>query len=121
MCASIKNPNGFVLFEVMLAVVVLGMGIASLFYSYSTALRGARISRERLEACLLLEDKVWELERLKAEALQQPVQETVLHNIEWGVCEAASEADAAKRWDVVLRWGTEARREALSLTACALE
>lgn len=57
-----KNKKGFLLFEVMVTVAILSLGLTLILRSFTTSLSAARTSQNYMLACLLLEEKMWELE-----------------------------------------------------------
>jgi len=57
-----RNKKGFLLFEVMVTVAILSLGLTLILRSFTTSLSAARISQNYMLACLLLEEKMWELE-----------------------------------------------------------
>ena len=58
-----KTRNtGFLLFEVMVTVAILSLGLTLILRSFTTSLGAIRTSQNYMLACLLLEEKMWELE-----------------------------------------------------------
>ncbi len=55
------KKRGFLLFEVMVAVSVVGIGMAVVLQSISSALAAAKASRDYLTANNLLTQKLWEV------------------------------------------------------------
>jgi len=59
----VKNKRGFLLYDVLLALAILSIGLVTVLRSFSTSLQAVRTSRDYFKATLLLEDKLWEMER----------------------------------------------------------
>lgn len=57
-----NKQDGFILYEVMLAVAILGIGLVAVLSSFSSTLNAAGISRDYSKASSLLEQKIWEVE-----------------------------------------------------------
>ncbi|OGG51571.1 MAG: hypothetical protein A3F84_06410 [Candidatus Handelsmanbacteria bacterium RIFCSPLOWO2_12_FULL_64_10] len=63
-CAKRRSrEQGYLLFEVMVAVVILSAGIAVALRSFSGSLQGVRMVEGRMAARLRLEEKVGDLRR----------------------------------------------------------
>lgn len=54
--------KGFLLLEVILSVLVIGTGVMLIMRSYSTSLRASDTARVMTGACLILEEKLFELD-----------------------------------------------------------
>ncbi len=65
-----QRKTGFLLFEVMVTVAILSLGLTLILRSFTTSLQAARTSQDYMRACLLLEEKLWELEE-EAEATRK--------------------------------------------------
>jgi Tfp pilus assembly protein PilV len=98
--------------EAVLAVAVLAVGVIALFRAFSSGLRAARESRERLQAALLLEGRVREMERAGDAAA--PAEDALLGPLSW-TREDAPDQDGT-RTDVTLAWGPDTRRNDLTLS-----
>ena len=59
---SRRNKKGILLFEVMLTVIILSVGLTLILRSFSTSLNAAKSAQHYTTATLLIEDKMWELE-----------------------------------------------------------
>jgi type II secretory pathway pseudopilin PulG len=59
-----KSLKGFLLFEVMVAVTIIGLGLAVLMQSISGSLAATRSAKDSLMAGLLLSEKLWEIQSL---------------------------------------------------------
>lgn len=57
-----QREDGFLLFEVMVTVAILSLGLILILRSFTTSLAAARTSQDYIRACLLVEEKMWELE-----------------------------------------------------------
>ncbi len=57
-----KNKNGLLLFEVMLTLVILSIGLTLILHSFSASLNASKIAQDYTVASLLIEDKMWEWE-----------------------------------------------------------
>jgi len=57
-----KNKDGFLLFEVILSVAILSLGLVLVLHSFTGSLKAARISQDYMRAVLLLEAKMTGLE-----------------------------------------------------------
>ncbi len=57
------NKRGFLLYEVLLALAILSIGLVIVLRSFSTSLRAVRTSQNYFKATLLLEEKLWEVEK----------------------------------------------------------
>jgi len=57
-----KNRDGFLLFEAILSVAILSLGLVLVLHSFTGSLKAARISQNYMRAVLLLEAKMTELE-----------------------------------------------------------
>lgn len=57
-----KNKDGFMLFEAILSVAILSLGLVLILHSFTGSLRAARVSQDYMRAALLLEDKMSRLE-----------------------------------------------------------
>jgi len=57
-----RNETGYLLFEVVLAVAILSLGLVVLLRCFSTPLRAVRVSENYLRAALLAEEKMEELQ-----------------------------------------------------------
>lgn len=57
-----QREDGFLLFEVMVTVAILSLGLILILRSFTTSLAAARTSQDYMRACLLVEEKMWELE-----------------------------------------------------------
>lgn len=57
-----KNNKGLLLFEVMLTVIILSVGLTLILRSFSTSLNASKSAQHYTTATLLIEDKMWELE-----------------------------------------------------------
>ncbi len=58
--------RGFLLFEVMVAVTVIGIGMASVLQAISQAVTTARAGRDSLQGNAALSQKLWEIESRRA-------------------------------------------------------
>jgi Tfp pilus assembly protein PilV len=59
---SRRNKKGILLFEVMLTVIILSVGLTLILRSFSTSLNAVKSAQHYTTASLLIEDKMWELE-----------------------------------------------------------
>lgn len=57
-----KKNKGLLLFEVMLTLVILSIGLTLILHSFSTSLNASKIAHNYTLAALLIEDKMWDLE-----------------------------------------------------------
>lgn len=57
-----KNKRGLLLFEVMLTLIILSVGLTLILRSFSTSLNASKIAQNYTTAALLIEHKMWELE-----------------------------------------------------------
>ncbi len=60
------NKRGFLLYEVLLALAILSIGLVAVLHCFSTSLRAVGTSQNHFKATLLLEEKLWEVEREKS-------------------------------------------------------
>lgn len=100
------------LLEVMLAVAIMLSGLVAITYAFHHSLRIGQASREHYQAALLLEGRMWELEK-KGSPEAVPT-ETALDNATWDVGE--TEEQGFQRWDLSLKWGNQQQQE-LTLSA----
>ena len=56
--------RGFLLFEVMVTVAILSLGLVLVLRSFTVCLGASRLSQNYMQACLLLEEKMAELEMM---------------------------------------------------------
>lgn len=61
-----KNKSGILLFEVMLTLVILAIGLTLILHSFSASLNASKIAQDYTVASLLIEDKMWEMENAGA-------------------------------------------------------
>ena len=57
-----KNKKGYLLFEVMLAVAILSLGLVMLLRCFAGPLKALKVSENHLKAALLMEQKIEELQ-----------------------------------------------------------
>lgn len=57
-----KNKKGLLLFEVMLTVIILSVGLTLILHCFSISLNATKTAQYYTTAALLIEDKMWELE-----------------------------------------------------------
>lgn len=57
-----KNEKGYLLFEVILSVAILSLGLVMLVRCFTTPLKAVKVSENHLKAALLLEEKMEELQ-----------------------------------------------------------
>lgn len=57
-----KNEKGYLLFEVILAVAILSLGLVMLVRCFAAPLKAVKVSENHLKAALLLEEKMEELQ-----------------------------------------------------------
>jgi Tfp pilus assembly protein PilV len=102
------EPGGFVLLEVMLAIVILAAGVITALESYRASLRVFREGRLRYEATLLMESQVAELERTGRlnPALSAG---TTLDHASWEDTVGDSDPAYGVQHRIALRWGTGRR------------
>jgi prepilin-type N-terminal cleavage/methylation domain-containing protein len=65
---SARNDRGFTLVEVMISVLILGVGLAIIAHSYLAGLRGINSTQNNIQAMLLAREK---LDALEIESLQK--------------------------------------------------
>lgn len=58
----IKKNKGLLLFEVMLTIIILSVGLTLILRSFYSSLNATKIAQYYTTAALLIEDKMWELE-----------------------------------------------------------
>ena len=58
----IKKNKGLLLFEVMLTIIILSVGLTLILRSFYSSLNATKIAQYYTTATLLIEDKMWELE-----------------------------------------------------------
>lgn len=86
---------GFLLFEVMVTVAILSLGLVLILRSFTTSLAAVRTSQEYMWACLLVEEKIGELEE------ESEVTRKVTTTPSRGEFTLTSEKD---RWREKFRW-----------------
>jgi len=59
---GVNRQKGFTLVEVMLSVLILGLGLVVVANSYLVALRGMNVSQNNVQAMILAKEKIDELE-----------------------------------------------------------
>ncbi len=59
---GVNSQKGFTLVEVMLSVLILGLGLVVIANSYLIALRGINASQNNIQAMVLAKEKIDELE-----------------------------------------------------------
>jgi Tfp pilus assembly protein PilV len=107
--------QGFMLVEVVLAVVVLSVGIVAVSRASGASLRGLTLYRDRYRAQLLLESRVWLL-GVGAEVV--PESDAALSSVTWTVDDDADTSDTLCRWrKVTIGWGEKKRGGELSLSS----
>jgi len=57
-----KNKKGFLLFEVMITVAVLSLGLVIIIHSFISCLNGTRTIVSYIDAGFYLERKMWDIE-----------------------------------------------------------
>ncbi len=57
-----KNKKGFLLFEVMITVAVLSLGLVIIIHSFISCLNGTRTIVNYIDAGFYLEKKMWDIE-----------------------------------------------------------
>ena len=58
-----RLAQGFILLEVVVSVAILAGGLIFVLRSFTGSLKAMTTSQNYMRACLLLEDKMWELEQ----------------------------------------------------------
>lgn len=59
---GVNREKGFTLVEIMLSVLILGIGLTTIANSYMSAVRGMNTTRYNIQAMLLAQEKFGELE-----------------------------------------------------------
>lgn len=67
-----KSNKAFSLLEVLITVAILSTAIVFVFRAFTTVLSSVRFSQNITLACLLAEDKLWEIEE-KQKQSQDPI------------------------------------------------
>ena len=108
-----KNA-GYVLLEVMMALVILLCGILGVTDSYRYTLRAERESNERYRAALLLEGRVLELEQA---ASFNPAAEVdpQLGSLSWNDRVLETTTPGEQEHQVSLKWGEGKHSHAIEL------
>ena len=57
-----KNKKGFLLFEVMITVVVLSLGLVTIIHAFISCLNGTKTIVSYIDAGFYLERKMWDIE-----------------------------------------------------------
>ncbi|MBL7197208.1 MAG: hypothetical protein ISS47_03835 [Candidatus Omnitrophica bacterium] len=64
-CWNIKqNKKAILLMEVMITIVILSFGLTLIVRSFMMSLNASHLAKDYMTACLLIEQKMWELQRL---------------------------------------------------------
>ena len=118
-----KDEGGFLLLEVLLALVVLSAGIVLIFRSFSSCLQAASVSKTRFQAVLLAEGGLWELELLGEPPSRDLPDQVSERPVRWDWRKLRPEdANASWReWKLELEWPEGTRRESLALEAYVRE
>jgi len=103
----LKHKEGFLIFELMVAVVILSISLTVISRSFFHALSALQSSEHFLKGGLLLEKKIWELEQKKGSSGEEegtfPEMGEVFH---WAVQQEATENPPLYRTSVQVSWET---------------
>jgi len=109
------GESGYVLLEVMMALVVLVCGIMVTVDSYRASLQTGRQSAAKYRAALLLEGRLLELERTRHVDLT-PENDPVLGPVFWEEEVRATDSTDWKEHRLVLNWGEAKENHVLELS-----
>jgi len=116
---SLKNTSGFLLLEVLFAMVILGGAILVVFKSYQTSLSMVRTAQQSYQASLLIEERVGTWEKTKNEK-SEISENALLGPISW---QQESLPNSDSTWHLeqfYLTWGTQIPPQHLELATAIL-
>jgi len=116
-----KKPhrrNGFLLFELMVAVLVLAVALTVVSRSFISSLAALRLSADLSRGTLLLEQKAWEFEQ--KESLSPGKEEGTFEafggNFRWSVETREMEEVPLYEADITVRWNAAGGERELTVT-----
>jgi len=113
---GMKRPDeGYVLLEVMVALVVLLCGTLVVADSFRSTLRMDRQCQEMYQAALLLEARILEIEKT-GQADISPVDEPGLGAVTWNQDVHETDVPGYRQWRLQMIWGQERKANQLELT-----
>ena len=113
---SVRNPQGFLLLEVMLALAVLTGAILVVFQPCRSSLRVTRLNRQSYQAALLLEDHVEVLEKTGISDLE-PLEDSLLGPVMWQQDILPGDNASWHSQRLTLTWGDEPHAQHQELSA----
>ena len=98
------NDRGFLLFEVMVAVVVLAVGLTLVLRSFNSAIATVKGLQDYTTAMFLLEEKMFQLETEGVE--DEGKFENEFNNFSWKIDFIPIEEAALDKIEVSILWNT---------------
>lgn len=113
-----RSLKGFLLFELMVAVVVLAISLTVLSRSFISSLTALRTSAHFLAGSLFLEKKMWELEGKASSSFgrDEGTEEVFGKTFRWSVEMKETEVPSLAETEVAVRWTSGTREEGLRVT-----
>lgn len=111
-----RSRSGFLLFEVMVTITILSLGLVMVLRSFASSLGAARFAQNYTEAILLAEEKLWEWEKVDAIIPEEPMSGDLPGGFRWKL-EATPLEDASNLNEVkvAVSWKERGRQEEVSL------
>jgi type II secretion system protein I len=115
MLASLRSNRAFSLFEVLVTVAILSTAVIFLFRAFTTSLNAAKISQDIFVACLLAEERLFDIEegiRNNSPTLEEEGG-IAIHNKEFNWHYEVNSADTPflKAIKLILYWSGKSAKE----------
>lgn len=116
-CGIRDTRYGFLLFEIMVAVTILSIGLTLILRSFTTTIDAVRVSQDHTRAILLLEQKVFELERVgfAAPGTSSGKFKGALQMFEWELESTELEEVPLNQVTMSVKWQTTRRPQKVSV------
>ncbi|MBI4706487.1 MAG: prepilin-type N-terminal cleavage/methylation domain-containing protein [Candidatus Omnitrophica bacterium] len=102
-----RSSKAFSLIELLVTMAILAAGIVFIFRSFAASLAGVKLSQNITNACLLAENKVWEIGQHYKDGFSFPEQgaeESGVKKFDWNSKFSDTEIAGLKKLDLIVSW-----------------